>query len=120
MSHLRTFLIIYLTLVPIVYSRVWLWATPLVAFFVSYALLGLEAAAVECERPVNECANHMPLDAFAAAIADSVAQTLKHSASVGRAILRGDRRASAIRAKDSEAAADELGRGGRAPGGASG
>ena len=50
---------------------------------VAWALLGIEAAAVECERPVRGCANHMPLEAFCAVVADNVRQTLQHSASMG-------------------------------------
>lgn len=89
-AHLRTFLLIYLTLVPVVFSPVWLWATPLMSFLVAYALLGIEAASVECERPVRECANHMPLDAFAAVIADNVGQTVRHSATTARRLRARD------------------------------
>ena len=82
-SHLRTSLTIYLTVVPIVYAPLWLWATPPLSLLVAWALLGIEAAAVECERPVRGCANHMPLEAFCAVVADNVRQTLRHSASMG-------------------------------------
>ena len=82
-SHLRTSLTVYLTLVPIVFAPIWLWATPFLTLIVAWALLGIEAAAVECERPVRGCANHMPLEAFCAVVADNVRQTLQHSASMG-------------------------------------
>ena len=82
-SHLRTSLTVYLTLVPIVFAPIWLWATPPLTLIVAWALLGIEAAAVECERPVRGCANHMPLEAFCAVVADNVRQTLQHSASMG-------------------------------------
>jgi len=83
-THLRTSLLLYLTLIPITYAPVWLWGTPIVSFLVAWCLLGIEAAAVECERPVRGCANHMPLEAFCAVVADNVSQTLRHSASMGR------------------------------------
>lgn len=85
-AHLRTYLLLYITLIPLVYAPSWKWATPPFTILVSWALLGIEASAVECERPVHECANHIPLDAFCAVIADNVAQTLRHSATTGRRI----------------------------------
>ena len=79
-------MLIYLTVVPAVFAPTWRWATPAVMAFAAWALLGLEAAAVETERPMRECANHMPLDTFAAVVAENVAQTLRHSASMGKAL----------------------------------
>ena len=66
--------------VPFIFGEAWGWFTPILALVVAWALLGIEAAAVECERPVRGCANHMPLEAFCAVVADNVRQTLQHSA----------------------------------------
>jgi len=88
-AHVRTYLLLYITLVPVVFAPTWRWATPPLTALVAWALLGIEAAAVECERPVHECANHIPLDSFCATIADNVAQTLRHSASMGRRLRAG-------------------------------
>eukprot|EP01052_Picozoa_sp_SAG31_P071713 SAG31_NODE_30644_length_378_cov_0.741935_2_plen_60_part_01 len=45
----------------------------------SWALLGIEAAAVECERPFSAKANHLPLGRFCVTTARNVAQTLRES-----------------------------------------
>ena len=41
-----------------------------------WSLLGIEAAAVECERPFGRRANHLALGSFAVTTAQNVAQTL--------------------------------------------
>ena len=47
---------------------------------ISYALLGVEAAAVACERPFHDQSNHLPFNAFAAVVADNVQQVLQDAA----------------------------------------
>lgn len=74
--------------VPFIFGEAWGWFTPILALVVAWALLGIEAAAVECERPVRGCANHMPLEAFCAVVADNVRQTLQHSAGMGVKLRR--------------------------------
>jgi len=75
--HLRTFLLLYLFLWNLhgVGSNGWKTIPALLA--ASWALLGIEAAAVECERPFQLNANHLPLGKMCVVVAKNVAQTLK-------------------------------------------
>ena len=52
----------------------WAVVPPLIA--ISWALLGIEAAALECERPFKHRPNHLPLGRFCVVTAENVAQTL--------------------------------------------
>ncbi|CAJ1369267.1 unnamed protein product [Effrenium voratum] len=74
-SHLRTCLVVYLLGLPWMLKTDSWWSVPLV-LLVSYALLGIEAAAVACERPFRDQANHLPFDQFARVVADNVRQIL--------------------------------------------
>ena len=76
-AHLRTFLLLYLGIFFTETIARYSWAAlpPLLAG--SWALLGLEAAAVACERPFRRCANHLLLGRFACVVARHVAQTLR-------------------------------------------
>lgn len=76
-SHLRTFLLLYLVAVPLVFAEVWGWATVAVTPLVAFALIGIEVAAVDCERPMAHRANHMPMDRFCIVVADNAVQTLR-------------------------------------------
>lgn len=74
--HLRTFLFLYLCLwyvVAIVDNR-WKAIPPL--FIASWALLGIEASAVECERPFQYHSNHLPLGKMCYINSCNVAQTV--------------------------------------------
>lgn len=75
--HLRTFLLLYLFLWNLqgVGSNGWKSIPALLA--ASWALLGIEAAAVECERPYQLHANHLPLGKMCVVVAKNVAQTIK-------------------------------------------
>jgi len=76
-AHLRSFLMIYLAFLPLVHVETWGWGTIPVVLILSWGMIGIEAAAVECECPVHNRPNHMPMDTFCARIADDVVQTLK-------------------------------------------
>ncbi|KAL3936131.1 MAG: hypothetical protein SGBAC_008486 [Bacillariaceae sp.] len=74
--HLRTFLMLYLSfwhLSSIVLNG-WVCIPPLM--IASWGLLGIEAAAVECERPFHWNKNHMPLGKMGVVVAKNVHQTL--------------------------------------------
>mmetsp|Transcript_15417 Transcript_15417/g.33132 ORF Transcript_15417/g.33132 Transcript_15417/m.33132 type:complete len:406 (+) Transcript_15417:111-1328(+) len=75
--HLRTFLLLYLFLWNLqgVGSNGWKSTPALLA--ASWALLGIEAAAVECERPYQLHANHLSLGKMCVVVAKNVAQTMK-------------------------------------------
>jgi ion channel-forming bestrophin family protein len=72
-AHLRTFLFGYLAVLPYVYVERWGWWTvPLVAF-ASFALLGIEGAASECEIPFDKNrANHLAMDAYCLVLLDNI------------------------------------------------
>ena len=80
-AHLRSFLLVVLCGVPIVYGCEWRWATIPLALLIALALLGIEAASVECERPFDEkpSKNHHDLERFAELISTEVLDMLKRS-----------------------------------------
>mmetsp|Transcript_17624 Transcript_17624/g.42427 ORF Transcript_17624/g.42427 Transcript_17624/m.42427 type:complete len:386 (-) Transcript_17624:1798-2955(-) len=75
--HLRTFLLLYLFLWNLqgIESNGWPSIPALLA--ASWALLGIEAAAVECERPYQLHSNHLPLGKMCVVVAKNVVQTIK-------------------------------------------
>lgn len=75
-AHVRTFLSLYLVLIALPAIAEWgAFALPgLVAM--SWALLGIEAAAMECERPFQRRANHLKLGAMCVRVAQAVAQAV--------------------------------------------
>ena len=87
--HLRTFLIIYLLgwHLDALATHSWVALAPLT--LVSWALLGIEAASVECERPFRWEANHLALGKMCSTIAKNVGQTLEacSSSSASRSAL---------------------------------
>ena len=52
------------------------WKAIVPLFAASWALLGIEAAAVECERPFAWHSNHLPLGKMCIVISANVAQTI--------------------------------------------
>ena len=81
-AHLRTFLLIALCGVPVVYGCKWQWATMVLAPLVAFALLGIEAASVECERPFHAAPskNHHDVERFAELISTEVGDMLGRQA----------------------------------------
>ena len=75
-THLRTFLLCYLLFMPLVYVSHWQWGTIPAMALVSFALLGVEGAAAECESPFAQRSNHLAMDAYAAALIANVAEIL--------------------------------------------
>jgi predicted membrane chloride channel (bestrophin family) len=75
-SHLRTFLLGYLLFMPMVYISHWQWGTIPAMAFVSYALLGVEGAATECECPFGNRSNHLAMDGYCAALIANVGEIL--------------------------------------------
>lgn len=75
--HLRTFLLLYLFLWNLqgIGSNGWKSIPALLA--ASWALLGIEAAAVECESPYQLHSNHLPLGKMCVVVAKNAAQTIK-------------------------------------------
>jgi len=76
-AHLRTFLLMYLLLMPFVFGKLWGWACPVAMTILSYGMLGIEAVSVSCERPFGWGSNHLPLDRLCDVVAEDVEQTLQ-------------------------------------------
>ncbi|KAJ8604970.1 hypothetical protein CTAYLR_006902 [Chrysophaeum taylorii] len=74
-AHLRVFLLVFLFALPVAYGGIWGWGTPLATALIAFALLGIEAAAVECERPFAREPNHFALEAFCVLVDANVHQT---------------------------------------------
>ena len=56
------------------------WAAMPTLVIVSWSLLGIEAASVECERPFRWGANHLPLGKMCVVVAKNVELTLRTAA----------------------------------------
>ncbi|CAJ1958264.1 unnamed protein product [Cylindrotheca closterium] len=75
-AHLRTFLMLYLCFwhISSIALNGWVCIPPLM--IASWGLLGIEAAAVECERPFHWNRNHLALGKMGVVVAKNVHQTL--------------------------------------------
>lgn len=76
--HLRTFLILYLAFRHLESITGGGWSSLPLLFFESWSLLGIEAAAVECERPFQWRSNHLSLGKMCVTVSQNVAYTLKN------------------------------------------
>jgi len=61
-----------------------------VILLASFALLGIEAAAVECERPFRGTTNHLALGKMCVVVARNVAQILRHATNAPLPAAGGD------------------------------
>lgn len=73
-AHLRTFLLLYLVLWQMEAAANHGWVALPTVFAASWGLLGIEAAAVECERPFQWHGNHLPLGKVCVVVSRNVAQ----------------------------------------------
>ena len=80
-AHLRSFLLTVLTAIPLVYACEWRWATIPLSLLIGLALLGVEAASIECERPfaATPTKNHHDIERFAVIISSEVYDMLERS-----------------------------------------
>jgi len=76
-AHLRTFLLLYLILWQMEAAAINGWVALPTVFAASWGLLGIEAAAVECERPFRWHGNHLPLGNMCVVSSQNVAQTMQ-------------------------------------------
>mmetsp|Transcript_38309 Transcript_38309/g.92396 ORF Transcript_38309/g.92396 Transcript_38309/m.92396 type:complete len:478 (+) Transcript_38309:290-1723(+) len=75
--HLRTFLLLYLVLWNMSSVAKYGWLSLPFLFLLNWALLGIEAAAVECERPFDYNPNHLTLGKVSVVVARNIGQALK-------------------------------------------
>ncbi|CAE8662318.1 unnamed protein product [Polarella glacialis] len=73
-SHLRTFIILYLLLLPLMLVDKYRWMTILVDLLVCLALMGVEHMSAEIEQPFGHDFNHLKLDAICATIQTNIQQ----------------------------------------------
>jgi len=78
--HLRTFLLLYLFLWNMTSVAEYGWVSLPFLFLLNWALLGIEAAAVECECPFQYRQNHLTLGKTAVLISKNIGQALRELA----------------------------------------
>ncbi|KAL9191351.1 hypothetical protein ACHAXT_001057 [Thalassiosira profunda] len=78
--HLRTFLLLYLFLWNMSSVAALGWVALPFLFLLNWALLGIEAAAVECEKPFQYNPNHLTLGKVSVVIARNIGQCLRELA----------------------------------------
>lgn len=75
-AHLRTFLLLYLAIWHLISITLGEWITIVPLFLASWGLLGIDAAAVECERPFYWHGNHLALGRMCSVASLNIHQTL--------------------------------------------
>ncbi len=63
-THLRTFLMVYLLSMPYLYGHLWGWGTIPAISLTGYILLGIDGSAAECESPFGKRANHLAMESY--------------------------------------------------------
>ena len=80
-THLRTFLLLFLLSMPYVWETTFGYATIPIVFVTAFALLGLEGAAQEVEAPfLKNRTNHLNMDAFCLLMISNILQQISESA----------------------------------------
>lgn len=80
-THLRTFLMCFLIAIPYIWEANLGYATIPIVFITSFALLGLEGAAMEVEAPFHkDRPNHLSMDAYTLLIMNNIMQQIKEDA----------------------------------------
>ena len=75
--HLRSILLIYLFLWNMIEVAKYEWMSLPFLFLINWSLLGIEAAAVECESPFAYKPNHLTLGKSSSTVARNIAQALR-------------------------------------------
>merc|ERR1712038_1271281 len=63
-THLRTFLMVYLLSMPYLYGHLWGWGTVPAISLTAYILLGIDGSASECESPFKRRPNHLAMENY--------------------------------------------------------
>lgn len=80
-THLRTWLMLYLLTMPYFWEEFLGYATILVVFLTAFAMLGLEGAAEEVESPFRkDRTNHLDMNSFCLTVMSNVLQQIKEDA----------------------------------------
>jgi len=78
-SHLRTLIMMYLMSLPYLYGHTWGWGTIPTVFLTSYALLGIDGAASECECPFKQRPNHLDMEGYILTLQQNITQLINHN-----------------------------------------
>ena len=82
-THLRTFLLVYLLSLPYVYGHTWGWGTIPAVFITGYALLGIDGAAAECESPFKKNRpNHLDMEFYCLTALSDLEEIVIHHANI--------------------------------------
>ncbi len=80
-THLRTFLLLFLIALPYIWEGFWHWATIPIMAAASFALLGLDGAAQEVETPFRkDRCNHLNMDAYCSSFLGNIEQQIQDAA----------------------------------------
>jgi putative membrane protein len=80
-THLRTWIMLFLLSMPYFWESSLGYATIPVVFLTAFALLGVEGAAEEVESPFRkDRTNHLDMDSFCLAVLSNILQQTKHDA----------------------------------------
>ena len=80
-THLRTWLMLFLLSMPYIWERALGYATIPVIFLTAFAMLGLEGAAEEVESPFRkDRTNHLDMNSFCLTVFSNVLQQIKEDA----------------------------------------
>ena len=63
-THLRTFLMVYLLSMPYLNGHLWGWGTIPAVGLTGYILLGIDGSASECESPFKIRPNHLAMESY--------------------------------------------------------
>ena len=63
-THLRTFLMVYLLSMPYLYGHLWGFGTIPAVAVTAFILLGIDGSAEECQSPFQLRPNHLPMESF--------------------------------------------------------
>ena len=76
------FLLVVLATVPVVFYSQFNWATPIVTFVLSVAMLGIDTCSIECERPFKRVPtmNHIDVESLAIGISKDVVEIVQSAA----------------------------------------
>jgi ion channel-forming bestrophin family protein len=80
-SHLRTFLILNLVILPYIFGPSWGWITIPILALSGFAWMGIESAAMEVERPFfKNRVNSLNMDGFILGLLSTIQQQIKNHA----------------------------------------
>lgn len=75
-QHIKVFVVVFCYTAPFTMAEAMAWYTPLAAFFLCFALFGIDEIGVEIEDPFGRDPNDLPVDALATALEETTLAVL--------------------------------------------